>query len=103
MADGSEKICNTLEHCWMLLYIKLNVCLLTDYFITFLDIYPNEMETCPQEDLSKNVNSNFVICISRGSLTTQKMSQEIIGIDGQAGDPEKSQYFSQEPNGSLDT
>lgn len=74
-------------------FIKLNVCLLTDYFIPFLDIYPNEMETCPQEDLSKNVNSKFVYCVSRGSLTTQEMSQEIVGAGGQAGDPEKSQYF----------
>lgn len=61
------------------------------------------METCPQEDLSRNVYSKFVYCISQGSLTTKEMSQEIVGADGQAGDPEKSQYFSCESKGCLDT
>lgn len=66
--------------------MKLNVCQLTDFLFYSTPIYPNEMDTCPQEDLI----SKFVYCISQGSLTTQEMSQEIVGAGGQAGDPEKS-------------
>lgn len=38
------------------------------------------METCAEENLSKNVYSKFVCCISQGSLTKQEKAYEIVGV-----------------------
>ena len=54
--------------------MKLNICPLTDLSIPLLDIYPREMETCPQKDFSKNVYSRFVHCFSQGSPETRNHS-----------------------------
>lgn len=101
MADGSENMCSPLENFWVLLY-KVK-CMSVDRLFYSIPRYLPKRKICPQEDLSKNVYSKFVYCVSRGSLTTQGMSQEIVGAGGQAGDPEKSQHFSREPKGCLDT
>lgn len=53
------------------------------------------MRTYPQEDLSKNVYSMFVYCISQSSLTTQEMAHEIVVVGNseicRAGWQEKTQ------------